>query len=69
MIGLNPICLIAMSMYLINGYESGLAALNCGVSQGSVVGPLLFLMYINDVNQATKFCKVHHFADDTIFYV
>ena len=36
-----------------------------GVSQGSVLGPLLFLFYINVLNQAIKFCKVHHFADDT----
>ena len=49
----------------INGYKSGLAAINCGVPQGSVLGPLLFLLYINDLNQAIKFCKVHHFADDT----
>ena len=49
----------------INRYESGLAALNCGIPQGSVLGPLLFLLYINDLNQAIKFCKVHHFADDT----
>ena len=33
--------------------------------QGSVVGSLLFLFYINDLNQAMKFCKVYHFADDT----
>ena len=49
----------------INGYESGLAAINCGVPQGSVLEPLLFLLYINDLNQAIKFCKIHHFADDT----
>ena len=49
----------------INGYESGPAAINCGVTQGSVLGPLLFLLYINDLNQTIKFCKVHHFADDT----
>ena len=49
----------------INGYDSGRAAINCAVPQGSVLGPLLFLLYINDLNQAIKFCKVHHFADDT----
>ena len=49
----------------INGYDSELAEINCGVPQGSVLGPLLFLLYINDLNQAIKFCKVHHFADDT----
>ena len=49
----------------INGYESGLAAINCGVTQGSVLDPLLFLLYINDLNQAIKFCKVHHSTDDT----
>ena len=49
----------------INGYESGLAAINCVVPQRSILGPLLFLLYINDLNQAIKSCKVHHFADDT----
>ena len=36
-----------------------------GILQSSVPGPLLFLIYVNDLNQAIKFCKVHHFADDT----
>ena len=49
----------------INGYESSLAVINCGVRQGSVLGSLLFLLYINDLNQGIKFCKVHHFPDDT----
>ena len=49
----------------INGYESRLAAINCGVPQRSVLGPLLFLLHKNDLNQAIEFCKVHHFADDT----
>ena len=59
-------CLSNRNQYAsINGYESGLVALNCGVPQVSVRGPLLFLLYISDLNQAIKFCKVCHFADDT----
>ena len=46
----------------INSYDSGLDGKNCGVSQGPVVGPLFF-QYINDLNQAIKFCIAHYFAD------
>ena len=58
-------CFLIYNNVSINGYGTGLTKINCGVSQGSALGPLLFLLYINDLNQATKFCKVHHFADDT----
>ena len=49
----------------INGYNSECASVPIGVPQGSVLGPLLFLLYLNDLNLAIKHCKVHHFADDT----
>ena len=65
MIGLNSYVSNCNQYISINGYESGLAALNSGIPQGSVLGPLLFLLCINCINQAIKFCKVHHFADDT----
>jgi hypothetical protein len=54
---------------IINGQHSSWGTVNAGVPQGSVLGPLLFLIYINDVVQTVKFCNIRLFADDTCLFI
>ena len=52
----------------INGESSSVNQLFCGVPQGSVLGPLLFLIFINDLPNCTSFFTLL-FADDTTFQI
>ena len=51
---------------ILNNTTSSLADITVGVPQGSVLGPLLFLVYINDLNEVLEKCISFLYADDTV---
>ena len=51
-----------------NGVSSDTLSISCGVPQGSVLGPLLFLLYINDLPNISSKLYFYLFADDTNIY-
>ena len=52
----------------MNGTDSQVNAVDIGVPQGSCLGPLLFLVFINDLPKVTESCTVAMHADDTGLY-
>ena len=67
----NQILLVRLNHHGIRGVsnywfkpDSGFAVINCSIPQGFILGLLLLLLYVNDLNQAIKFCKVDHYSDD-----
>ncbi len=53
---------------MINGKLSSQKTITCGVPQGSILGPLLFLLYINDMPESLNYSTPSLYADDTEIY-
>ena len=52
---------------LLNGVKSRVSLSNIGLPQGSIISPILFLTYINDIPNVSNHLECTLFADDTIF--
>lgn len=49
----------------IDQYKSGYMDITCGVPQGLILGPTLFIMYINEICKISELMKFVLFANDT----
>ena len=58
-----------MQRVVLNGQHSCWKTIDAGVPQGSVLGPLLFLLYINDITSQIKNVNIRLFADDTCLFI
>ena len=52
----------------VNGFSSNLLSITCGVAQDSVLGPLLFFFFLNDLHNSSPKLVFHLFADHTNIY-
>ena len=58
-----------MQYVACNKHHSTRLPIECGVPQGSILGPILFLLYINDLNQISSILRTIMFADDTNLFL
>ena len=75
MYGLNEKSLEFFIMYMgnrrqktcVNGFKSEEAQVTCGTAQGSILGPLIFILYINDIFKSIHTSgQIYMYADDTL---
>ena len=67
--GLQVTCVNEVNQFVdIDGNISSSKSITCGVPQGSIIGPLLYLIYVNDIHKSCN-SNILSFADDTTLFL
>ena len=73
--GLGPMVIQWFKSYLnrtqqvlIQGKVFDIVSVNTGIAQGTVLGPIMFIFYINDIFECVEHVKMNVFADDCVMY-